>query len=66
MRRDTPVEKGKNKPLTEKQLEELQALAGTIRYGSISLIFQDGLLVQIDRNEKFRVTGHAEQPAGGR
>lgn len=38
------------------QLQQLQALAGTIRYGSITLTFQDGLLIQIEKSEKFRIS----------
>lgn len=57
MPKDTTAWKGKG--LTERQLRQLQALAETMRYGSISLIFQDGVLVQIDRNEKIRMTNSA-------
>ena len=40
------------------QLQQLQALASTIRYGSITLTFQDGLLIQIEKNEKFRIASN--------
>lgn len=38
------------------QLQQIQTLANTIRYGSITLVFQDGILIQIDKTEKFRMT----------
>lgn len=41
--------------ITEEQLHQIQKQAETIRYGTIGLIFQDGVLVQIDRCEKIRV-----------
>lgn len=44
--------------LTEAQLQKIKQLAQSVRYGSIQLIFQDGILVQIERNEKIRVTNH--------
>ncbi len=43
------------KPIREEQIADIQALAGTLQYGSISLIFQDGVLVQIEKHEKIRV-----------
>jgi hypothetical protein len=27
----------------------------TVRYGSVTLIIQDGIVIQIDRNEKLRL-----------
>ena len=42
--------------VTDQQLRQILEIAKTIRYGSINLIFQDGVLIQIDRNEKIRVS----------
>lgn len=42
--------------ITEEQHKKIEKLADTIRYGSITLVIQDGKLIQIDRNEKMRVT----------
>ena len=42
--------------ITPEQLQQLQALADTIRYGSITLVFQDGILIQMEKSEKFRIT----------
>lgn len=51
------MEKKKTKScITDTQVEQIRAMAETIGYGSITLVFQDGVLVQIDRNEKIRVT----------
>ena len=41
--------------ITELQLQQIRQLAETIRYGSITLVFQDGVLIQIDKNEKIRI-----------
>lgn len=45
----------KRAPITEEQMKKILALADTTRYGSITLIFQDGRLIQIDHSEKIRV-----------
>lgn len=36
-------------------LQKIEQLAGSLRYGSINLIFQDGVLIQIEKSEKFRI-----------
>lgn len=41
--------------LSPEQIENIQRLAEGIRYGTITLVFQDGELIQIDKNEKFRI-----------
>lgn len=43
-----------NKISTEK-LEEILNMISQIKYGSITLIIQDGIIVQVDRNEKIRI-----------
>jgi len=42
-------------PISDKDLEKLYELASTISFGSITLVFQDGKLVQLEKNEKVRV-----------
>ena len=42
-------------PIGEQQIADIQALASTLKYGSIVLVFQDGVLVQIEKHEKIRV-----------
>ena len=44
--------------ITRVQIQQIQDLASTIRYGSITLVFQDGTLVQIDKNEKYVYKKH--------
>lgn len=47
---------GDQKPaMTQAQTQQVQELAKNIRYGSITLVFQDGILIQIEKNEKFRM-----------
>lgn len=41
--------------ITEQQMQTIQKLARTLRYGTLTLVFQDGALLQIDRNEKIRL-----------
>lgn len=41
-------------PISAKQLQKILELARTIQYGSINLIFHDGVLIQIDHSEKIR------------
>jgi len=33
----------------------LQLLAQSLRFGTLTLVFQDGKLIQIDKNEKIRL-----------
>lgn len=47
---------GQKKAITDTQLKQIQELAETIRYGSITLVFQDGALIQIDKSEKIRLS----------
>lgn len=42
--------------ITDTQIEQIKKLAETIQYGTISLVFQDGVLVQIDQIKKIRIT----------
>lgn len=37
------------------QLRQILKLAENIQFGSITLVFQDGVLIQIDKNEKIRI-----------
>lgn len=46
---------GRREDIAPAQLRQIQELASTMRYGSITLVFQDGVLVQIDRSEKIRI-----------
>jgi len=42
-------------PLTPEDLKRLLDLVKTVRYGSVTLVIQDGRVIQIDKNEKMRL-----------
>jgi len=42
-------------PLPPADLQKLLELVKTVKYGSITLVIQDGRVVQIDKNEKMRL-----------
>lgn len=42
-------------PLSPADLQRLLDLIKTVKYGSITLVIQDGRVVQIDKNEKMRL-----------
>ena len=44
--------------INEQQIEQIRQIAKNIRYGTITLVFQDGILIQIDRSEKIRLTNN--------
>lgn len=41
--------------ITEEQLKQIQKFAEDIQYGTVTLVFQDGVLIQIERSEKIRL-----------
>lgn len=41
--------------LNPAQIARIQELAQDLRYGSLTLVFQDGALIQIDKSEKIRI-----------
>jgi hypothetical protein len=43
--------------LGKEQLELIQEMVGSIQFGTISIIVQDGKIVQIEKNEKYRIKG---------
>lgn len=45
-----------NKEIIEsKKLEEILRMVEQVKYGSITLIIQDGVIIQVDKNEKIRM-----------
>lgn len=44
-----------NNPLSPVALQRLYDLIKPIKYGSVTLVVQDGYVIQIDRNEKVRL-----------
>ena len=42
-------------PISQEHIEQIQRLAQGLMYGTISLVFQNGQLLQIEKSEKIRV-----------
>ena len=42
------------KEVTEIQLAQIKDYIESIKYGSVSIIIQDGKIIQIDKSEKIR------------
>lgn len=50
------LENIKNKRANQKEaLDKVIKLAEDVKYGSITLVIQDGIIIQIDKNEKIRI-----------
>lgn len=45
----------KGQTLDNNQIETLEKLLQDMKYGSITLIVQDGKVIQIDKTEKYRM-----------
>lgn len=43
--------------LGKEQLELIQEMVSSIQFGTVSIIVQDGKIVQIEKNEKYRIKG---------
>ena len=41
--------------ITDDQVKRIRELAATIEYGTVTLVFQNGVLIQVDKNEKIRL-----------
>lgn len=41
--------------IENKKLEEILRMVQKIKYGSVTLIIQDGVIIQVDKNEKIRM-----------
>jgi hypothetical protein len=44
-----------NKNINENYIEEIKKAVKEIKYGSLTLIIQDGKVIQIDKTEKVRL-----------
>lgn len=42
-------------PISKQDIEKLYEMARSLRFGSITLVFQDGHLIQLEKNEKVRI-----------
>ncbi|WP_010235426.1 YezD family protein [Clostridium arbusti] len=45
----------KKETVSQANLEKILQLLGEIKYGSVTLVIQDGVLIQIETNEKIRL-----------
>jgi hypothetical protein len=45
----------KREPLGQEELRKLLEIIEEVSHGSVTLIIQDGIVIQIDRNEKIRL-----------
>jgi hypothetical protein len=63
MSHETPV--ATNSPTrqspTEDELREIAASLRGLRFGSVSIVVQDGVIIQIDRTEKKRLRNRREK-----
>lgn len=55
MKNITPIVRKKESLLTSDALQRVGEMMKTIRFGSVTLIIQDGQVLQIDKTEKFRL-----------
>jgi hypothetical protein len=44
-----------NESRRDRELEQIRSALGGLRFGSVHVIVQDGVVIQIDRTEKRRV-----------
>ena len=42
-------------PISAEQIRQLQLLAQSLRFGTLTLVFKDGKLIQIDKKENIRL-----------
>ncbi len=42
-------------PISPQQIEQIQRLAERLAFGTITLTFQNGKLIQIEKSEKIRI-----------
>lgn len=60
-----PAAAGRNLP-TDEELREISASLRGLRYGSVSIVVQDGVIIQIDRVEKRRLRNRRDAAENGR
>lgn len=49
---------GRQREVTDFELEQIRQSLRGLLYGSVSIVIQDGVIVQIDRTEKRRLRGN--------
>lgn len=52
MAESTPKTRG---VLVEKQLKLLEELVSSVRHGTVTLVIQDGRVIQLEKHEKYRL-----------
>lgn len=55
------VPSGRERTITDEDLQQIRESLRGLRFGSVNIIVQDGLIVQIDRTEKRRVINGQRQ-----
>ncbi|WP_084783150.1 YezD family protein [Bacillus dakarensis] len=50
-----------NKTEWQEVINHLEGMLGTLKFGSITLVVQDGKIVQIEKNEKVRLQPNKER-----
>jgi hypothetical protein len=54
-RRRSVMKQEERSTFHESHIEKIEDLIGDLKYGSITIIVQDGRIVQIDKTEKYRI-----------
>ena len=52
---EVKVNLGQKNSLTDNDVKRLLDMAGSVSYGSITLLIQDGRAIQIEKHEKMRL-----------
>jgi hypothetical protein len=52
---ETPIPPAQREGLADEALKEIRDLLRGLRFGSVNIIVQDGVVIQIDRTEKRRL-----------
>lgn len=55
-RRDSVSNPAPDRTVSQQEFDQIHAALAGLRFGSISIIVQDGVVVQIDRVEKRRIS----------
>ncbi len=63
-RHDSPLATGRRRNFSDEELREVSESLRGLRYGSVNIVVQDGVIVQIDRMEKRRLRLRQESANG--
>lgn len=56
----------KREKISEEELQKIKKFLEELSFGSVTIIVQDGKIVQIEKNEKIRLTRTEEELRGGK